>query len=613
MPLSPTNPVQDPPADPLASAALLARAWDLHLVRPEEAYSLADAAYIAARVSGTPYLIAWSLLTKALARWRWIGADARTLDIEFKEAEVAMHALGDPRGLRLAELRNALLHAKLGQWQDALVYFEALVGRFDVNQFDADNFYPLLGLATSYVYCGNLAEGLRFGYAGLHMSQQLNLAPQQATMALPLGVALMAVRDPEEAATVLERAELVAEQIDSPMLLKAIRTNLAICNRRLVRYAEAEERIRWVLQQPPGMIGGQQFAHFTAAELFIQQGRVEEAAAELERAHRFVDPHNPPLLDAAKTHFIMGLICSRRDQLDEACHHLQQVVELLPQVSALRFSDRALVHEEYAAVLARLGRFEGAYKAQLRSSQEYLSNVSVLNRVRQFSMQVRHEISRVRAQLAEAAEERRTLQTSNRQLARAIEQTLNEAERFKHEAHLDALTGLLNRRYLDEALPKLLTMAQHSATPVAIAIIDLDRFKRVNDEYGHAMGDEVLRGFAAMSQDLLRGSDIIGRYGGEEFVAAIIGCGPGAAERRLEDLQARMREAHFSLDGREISGVTFTAGVAIYPEDGVTIEQLMKRADDRMYRAKNAGRQRIVTDDTVRLFARPGMASGESA
>lgn len=612
MALASTNPVQNPPDDPLAPAALLARAWNLHLVRPEEAYSLADAAYIAARVTEQPYISAWALLTKALARWRWIGADARTLDIEFKEAEIAMRALNDARGLRLAELRDAAVHFKLGLWQESLVYFEALIGRFDVNQFDADNFYPLLGLATSYVYCGNLPEGLRFGYAGLHMSQQLNLAPQQATMALPLGVALMAVRDPDEAATIFERAELVAEQIESPMLLKAIRTNLAIAYRRLNRFVEAEERMQWVLTQPPGMIGGQQFAHFTATELYIQQGRLDEAQSELQRAHQFVDSHNPPLLDAAKAHYLSGLICSRRELLDEACYHLQHVADLLPQVSALRFSDRAQVHEEYAAVLARLGRFEEAYRAQLRSTQEYLSAVSVLNRVRQFSMQVRHEISRVRAQLAEATQERRNLQTSNRQLALAIEQTLNEAERFKNEANLDALTGLLNRRYLDGTLPQLLTMAQQSATPVAIAIIDLDRFKRVNDDYGHAMGDEVLRGFARMSQDLLRGSDIIGRYGGEEFVAAIIGCGPGAAEKRLEDLQQRVREACFRLNGHELSGITFTAGVAIYPEDGVTLEQLMKRADERLYRAKDAGRQRIVTDDTVKLFARPGVATGGS-
>ncbi len=600
---SSSNPVPHRPDDPEAPASLLSQAWDLHLSQPEESFRLAEQARIRAEVANQAFVVAWSQLCMALARWRWIGADVSALESDFNEAARLMQALGDERGIRLASLRDAAIYFKQGEWPEALASFEALIGRFDVNQLDADNFYPLFGLATSYVYCGNLAEGLRFGYAGLHMSQQLSLAPQQASMALPLGVALMAVRDPDESATILERAELIAEQLGSPMLQKAVRANLSIVLRRLGRLAEAEESIVWVLNQPPGLIGGQQFAHFTAAELYVQQSRLEDADAQLALALQLCSD-TPSLLDKAKIYFLRAMIASRRGQMGAAVADFESAVAVLPDVSALRFSDRALVHEELAAALAATGRFEDAYRAQLRSSQEYLANVTVLNRVRQFSMQVRHEISRVRAQLAEEARERRDLQSSNTQLALAIERSMQEAERFRDEATHDTLTGLFNRRYIDEALPSLIRLAQQSATPVAIAFIDLDRFKRVNDDFGHAMGDTVLKGFADAAQDLLRGSDIIGRYGGEEFLAAIIGCGPAAAEKRLDDLQRRVRDMEFVLDGASLRGITFTAGVAIYPEDGIELEQLMRRADERLYRAKNAGRQRIVADDTLRLFAR---------
>lgn len=603
MAASPHNPVPLPPDDPASPAALLHHAWALHLSQPEAAFQLAQSAHTAAQVARDEWCVAWSKLTAALARWRWIGANAAVMEQEFEEAGRLMQALGDERGKRLAELGPAATYAKLGEWTDALVLFEALVGRFDVNQLDADNFYPLFGLATSYVYCGNLAEGLRFGYAGLHLAQQLNLAPHQATMALPLGVALMAVRDPDESATIFERAELIAEQIESTMLLKAVRTNLAIVFRRMGRLAEAEERIRWVLAQPPGLIGGQQFAHFTAAELYLQQARVDDADAELAHAEAITGA-TPSPLDAAKLHILKAMIARRREALDAAIGHFQAAVALLPSVSALRLSDRATVHEEYAAALAAAGRYQEAYEAQLRSSREYLSNVSVLNRVRQFSMQVRHEINRVRAQLDEASRERRSLQTSNVQLSQEIERTMQQAERFRDEATHDPLTGLVNRRYLDDALPNLIRLAQQSATPVAIAFIDLDKFKRVNDDFGHAMGDVVLKGFAEAAQDLLRGSDIIGRWGGEEFLAAIIGCGPAAAEKRLDDLQRRVRQIEFACNGARLSGITFTAGVAIYPEDGIELDQLMRRADERLYRAKDAGRQRIIADDTLRLYAR---------
>lgn len=597
------NPVPNPPDDPASPAARLHRAWELHLGRPDEAFHLAEAAHVDAEASGDAFVAAWSRLTMALARWRWIGADAGVMERDFDDAGQRMRALGDERGIRLAELGPAVTYAKLGEWSDALVFFESLVGRFDVNQLDADNFYPLFGLATSYVYCGNLAEGLRFGYAGLHLAQQLNLSSHQATMSLPLGVALMAVRDPDESATILERAELIAEQIESPMLLKATRANLSIVFRRMGRLAEAEERIRWVLDQPPGLIGGQQFAHFTATDLFIQQGRIDDADAELKRAIAIAG-ETPLPLDAVKVHILQAMIASRRGQLDDAINHFQHAVALLPTVPALRLSDRASIHEEFAAALAAAGRFEEAYQAQLRSSREYLSNVSVLNRVRQFSMQVRHEINRVRVQLDEASRDRRNLQSSNVQLSLAIERSMQEAERFRDEAIHDPLTGLFNRRYLDDALPRLIKLAQQSATPVAIAFIDLDKFKRVNDDYGHAMGDAVLKGFAEAAQDLLRGSDIIGRWGGEEFLAAIIGCGPAAAEKRLDDLQRRVRALEFRHNDETLSGITFTAGVAIYPEDGIELDQLTRRADDRLYRAKDAGRQRIIADDTMRLYAR---------
>lgn len=600
---TPSNPVPHRPDDPEAPASLLSQAWDLHLSQPEESFRIAERARVRAEVANQAFVVAWSQLCMALARWRWIGADVVALDADFAEAARLMQTLGDERGIRLASLQDAAMYFKRGEWPEALASFEALIGLFDVNQLDADNFYPLFGLATSYVYCGNLAEGLRFGYAGLHLSQQLNLAPQQASMALPLGVALMAVRDPDEAATIFERAELIAEQIGSNMLLKAVRTNLSIVFRRMGRLAESEERIRWVLTQSDGMIGGQHFAHFTAAELYIQQSRIGDADAQLTAALQLCGT-TPTLLDVAKIQYLRAMIASRRGHMAAAVAEFESVVALLPDVSALRFSDRALVHEEFAAALAATGRFEDAYRAQLRSTREYLSNVTVLNRVRQFSMQVRHEIGRVRAQLAEEARERRNLQSSNSQLALAIERSMQEAERFRDEATHDPLTGLFNRRYIDEALPNLLRLAQQSATPVAIAFIDLDKFKRVNDEFGHAMGDTVLKGFAQAAQDLLRGSDIIGRYGGEEFLAAIIGCGPAAAEKRLDDLQRRVRALEFVQGSESLRGITFTAGVAIYPEDGIELEQLMRRADERLYRAKDAGRQRIIADDTLRLYAR---------
>jgi diguanylate cyclase (GGDEF)-like protein len=592
-----------PPIDTQAVEALLARAWDLHLSRPAESFALAEQALAQASARHDDRSAAWAQLAKALARWRWIGADIDATRADFRSAARMMAALGDERGMRLAELETAALFMKQGKWPEALAAFEALIGRFDLNQLDLDNFYPLLGLSTSYIYCGNLAEGLRFGYAGLHLAQQLDLLPQQANMTIPLGVALMAARDPEESANLYERAESIAESIGSPMMLKTIRTNLAVVLRRTGRLAEAEQRVRAVLAEPEPMIGGQQFAHFCAAELFILQGRIEDAEAQLAAATAVLAGRPLTPLDAAKVHFISGLIASRRGRMAEAVASFRSAERDFADLSALRFSDRAQVYEELGAALAAQGSFEEAYLAQRKSAQEYLGSVQALNRLRRFSMQVRHEINRVRAELERETHERRSLQSSHLRLREQMELTLHEAQRLKNESTHDMLTGLVNRRYLDEALPNLLRLSQQSATPVAIAFVDLDRFKQVNDDFGHGMGDAVLRDFAQIALECMRGSDIIGRYGGEEFVVALIGCGPAAARARLENLLQRLQKHSVRHDGETLEGVSFTAGVAIYPEDGTEIAPLMGAADRRLYEAKRAGRARVACDDAA-AFAR---------
>ena len=131
---------------------------------------------------------------------------------------------------------------------------------------------------------------------------------------------------------------------------------------------------------------------------------------------------------------------------------------------------------------------------------------------------------------------KQSLQSEQRQLRDEIERSASEAASLKEAATTDKLTGLPNRRYLDEGSPALLRLRQQAATPMAIAFIDLDHFKDVNDHYGHSMGDEVLRGFGEIAMHATRNADVMGRHGGEEFCIAMVGCGPEAAAKRLRAL-----------------------------------------------------------------------------
>ncbi len=165
------------------------------------------------------------------------------------------------------------------------------------------------------------------------------------------------------------------------------------------------------------------------------------------------------------------------------------------------------------------------------------------------------------------------------------------SRRFWMDSMRDRLTGLLNRAFFEESFTRLAALAGRSTTRFAVAIVDLDHFKSINDRLGHAEGDEALRRAAVRMQQAFRGKDVVARIGGEEFGALLIGVDRRTAAARLDAWRAALHA-----DARE-PRLSASVGVAAFPEDGATPEALMAAADRRLYAAKRAGRNRLVAED----------------
>lgn len=163
------------------------------------------------------------------------------------------------------------------------------------------------------------------------------------------------------------------------------------------------------------------------------------------------------------------------------------------------------------------------------------------------------------------------------------------AERLETLAHTDHLTGLANRRSVEEALGRAVARSERSGSPLAVLLVDLDRFKAVNDTLGHDAGDRVLEGVAAVLRRTLRKADLAGRFGGEEFVVLAADTDRLGALALAERILERLRRAELLSDRT----VTASAGVALH-RPGEPSDELLKRADDALYRAKAAGRDRAV-------------------
>jgi diguanylate cyclase (GGDEF)-like protein len=162
------------------------------------------------------------------------------------------------------------------------------------------------------------------------------------------------------------------------------------------------------------------------------------------------------------------------------------------------------------------------------------------------------------------------------------------------EAVHDPLTQLFNRRYLDSITPGLIGSAERRGAPFALALVDLDRFKLVNDRHGHPAGDLVLREVGRVLPMALRPADVVCRYGGEEFCIVLPDADAEGAEKALASLAARLRDLRVEWNGETLGGFTFSAGVAQLGRHGRTFADLLGAADRALYQAKDAGRNRIL-------------------
>jgi len=178
-------------------------------------------------------------------------------------------------------------------------------------------------------------------------------------------------------------------------------------------------------------------------------------------------------------------------------------------------------------------------------------------------------------------------------------------ETLKYQSVRDPLTGLFNRRHMEESLERELHRAARNSKPVAVLMIDLDHFKRLNDSVGHEAGDVLLRELGSLLGSSIRGGDIACRYGGEEFLIILVDCALEPACQRAEVLKEQVRNMQIHHRGQTLHQVTVSIGVAAFPDHGTSAQQIINLADKALYKAKASGRNRVLVAQAV-LDGEPG-------
>ena len=182
-------------------------------------------------------------------------------------------------------------------------------------------------------------------------------------------------------------------------------------------------------------------------------------------------------------------------------------------------------------------------------------------------------------------------------------QRLNDE--LREQAIRDPLTGLFNRRYVDETMDLEIARAQRSGLPIGVLLIDLDHFKQINDTHGHDTGDAVLQAVAALLQDAVRSGDVVARYGGEEFLMVLPGIPRAPLVARAKAISQGVRSLAISCPGHVVTQRSCSIGVAVYPDHGLTAAAVIKVADTALYQAKEQGRDRVVVAEGEQAVMMP--------
>jgi len=257
-------------------------------------------------------------------------------------------------------------------------------------------------------------------------------------------------------------------------------------------------------------------------------------------------------------------------------------------VAASRKSFRQLQAREYV----RYDDLPLQTKAHEYKQVEFVSNVYMVDGVKVVQCNIRD--------ITERRIVENSILRSNEALRRLVAGLQTSEDVLREQATHDPLTGLFNRRYLDDTLSRELSLSWRRGSCLSLVILDIDHFKRINDVFGHEAGDLALRGCAHVLSQHLRKSDIACRFGGEEFVIVLPDSSLEDSRRRVTEICALVRQLALRYKKQILGQITLSAGIACAPEHALTASNLLRAADEALYLAKQGGRNQVAVCESPR-------------
>ena len=602
---------------------LARKAWRLLHVDSARAIALAEQALALAEANAEADAAAWARLSRGFHLLYFAAPD--DAKGELAAAREQLEALGDRAGVILAGAGLARAMWRSGQFRPAL---DAVLALRDegLRVLDGEQRGVLLNtIAGCYSSVGQPDQAFAYMFEALRLSPPAPDRGYDVVLLCNLSDELLQLGDYHEALRCIDDALDRCADLNNPRLVSVLLINRIICLTELGRAREALSDVTRVRVYPTDARGrGAIATHFeTMAVAALRAGRAEFAGELINQA---LAVKRQPIPDEhVELAVAQALLAVEQGDRDGALAYLQRVAHLVGDAEiaidaaddaagvadaraaadGLSLRMRCLYFQTLSEIHERAVRPVQALAAMRRWQQLHVERAHRASRARYQAAALQTEILRMQHKLADQDARRRAteraraeLEAVNQQLSRRVEQVQALETALRAQAIRDELTGLFNRRHLNAVLPSMLALAQRSGEPLAVAIIDLDDFKAINDRHGHLAGDTLLAAFGRLLARSSRQSDIVCRYGGEEFCLLMPRTDALTAQLKLQAVLLDWRDACFDLNGTTVRGLAFSAGVTdsqVAAESGTADETaLLKAADDRLLDAKRSGRNRVL-------------------
>jgi diguanylate cyclase (GGDEF)-like protein len=579
---------------------LARRAWRLQYRNSTQSIALAEQACARARATGDFGAEGWARLTRGFHRMRY--ATPAEAERELADAQRCFDVMRDRAGHMLASIGIARCWWLQGRHREALDLALPLRGDGLRILRQEERGMLLNTIAGCYSTAGQSAEAFAYLFQALRETSVARSQGFDVVLYCNLAHELFQLGDYYEALSYLEEGMHRCERLGNARLLGTLLLNRIICLTDLGRPRDALPDVRRLLALPPDATGRglteagfetMAISAFRAGDLVLGDELIAQARQAQSRA---ADNDERIELTVAIAESLRA-----RGRVDEAAAQMEQALPLPSERLNLRV--RCLFFQTLAELHEQRGETAPALR-HLRTWQTlHVERALLASRARYQAASLQTELLRLRNERDEIEAQRRSterakaeLESINQQLSQKIDEVQTLQAALREQAVRDFLTGLFNRRHLADVLPAMAALAERHREPLAVAIIDLDHFKAVNDAHGHAVGDRLLAAFGALLLKRTRKSDIAIRFGGEEFLLLMPRTTSHAAAAKVESLLRMWREMVFKLADGVLRNNTFSAGVAD-SRSVREIDSLLKAADDCVLRAKQIGRNQVVILD----------------